>query len=87
MITRKSMILEDGSSVQAICPVIVSASRCTDIPAFLQIGSFIDYRLVIQYGLIRSMERKAIYLTMPPGSSFSGPRIRYRYFLFSIFSI
>lgn len=31
---KTSLILEDGSVVQAACPVIVSASRSTDIPAF-----------------------------------------------------
>lgn len=31
---KTSLILENGSAVQAACPVIVSASRSTDIPAF-----------------------------------------------------
>lgn len=31
---RRSIILENGASAVASCPVIVSASRSTDIPAF-----------------------------------------------------
>lgn len=85
MIIKKPLIIEDGSSVQAISPVVVSASRCTDIPAFY--ADWFFHRLLIGYSVWTNplMERRAMYLTMPPGSSFSGPRTRYHYFLFLIF--
>jgi DNA repair photolyase len=31
---KEKIVLADGSSTEAICPVIISASRATDIPAF-----------------------------------------------------
>jgi len=34
MIKKKEITTDTGETVQATCPVIVSASRCTDIPAF-----------------------------------------------------
>lgn len=48
----------DGRIVKAQAPMIVSASRSTDIPAFMQTGSFIDWRKDIQRGQIHSMARK-----------------------------
>lgn len=34
MVLKENILLQNGETVQAICPVIVSASRATDIPAF-----------------------------------------------------
>ena len=34
MIEKEKIVLSDGMSVEAMAPVIVSASRSTDIPAF-----------------------------------------------------
>lgn len=49
MIIKKPLIIEDGSSVQAISPVVVSASRCTDIPAFY--ADWFFHRLQVGYSV------------------------------------
>lgn len=41
---------DDGISVEAGAPVIVSASRATDIPAFMQTGSRKGCRKDIRFG-------------------------------------
>lgn len=86
MITRKSMILEDGSSVQAICPVIVSASRCTDIPAFY--ADWFFHRLQVGYSVwTNPFNGKKSYISYDATRFIVfWSKIRYRYFLFLIFS-
>lgn len=49
MIIKKLLIIEDSSSVQAISPVVVSASRCTDIPAFY--ADWFFHRLQVGYSV------------------------------------
>lgn len=49
-------ILEDGRIVMAQAPVIISASRSTDIPAFYADWFSIGYKLVIRLGQIRLTE-------------------------------
>lgn len=44
---KRNILLEDGSSAVASCPVIVSASRSTDIPAFY--ADWFFHRLRIGY--------------------------------------
>ena len=46
---KRNIILEDGSSVLASCPVIVSASRSTDIPAFY--ADWFFHRLQVGYSV------------------------------------
>lgn len=44
---KRNILLEDGSSAVASCPVIVSASRSTDIPAFY--ADWFFHRLRVGY--------------------------------------
>ena len=46
---KRNILLEDGSSAVASCPVIVSASRSTDIPAFY--ADWFFHRLRIGYSV------------------------------------
>ena len=46
---RRSIILENGASAVASCPVIVSASRSTDIPAFY--ADWFFHRLKVGYSV------------------------------------
>lgn len=52
--------LEDGNMTEAQAPFIISASRSTDIPAFMQIGSFIDLKLGTAHGLIRLITKSCM---------------------------
>lgn len=53
---KKEIVLEDGRIVDAQHPLIISASRSTDIPAFYCDWFFIDWKKAILPGLIHSME-------------------------------
>lgn len=48
--------------VEATAPVIISASRSTDIPAFMPSGSLIAWQRAIVYGIIRSINSQCIFL-------------------------
>ena len=53
---------ENGEDVEMQLPEIVSASRSTDIPAFMQIGFFIALKKVIPHGLILLTEYVVMFL-------------------------
>lgn len=62
MPTGKIIITNDtGEQVEATAPVIVSASRSTDIPAFMPSGSSTAWLKGIVLGIIRSTSRKCIF--------------------------
>lgn len=86
MIIKKPLILEDGSSVQAISPVVVSASRCTDIPAFY--ADWFFHRLQVGYSVWTSpFNGKKSYISYDATRFIVfWSKTRYRYFLFLIFS-
>ena len=65
--------LPDGTVVDAIAPVILSASRSTDIPAFHTVG-----KLGIQYGLTPIQEIPNSFPTKMSKELFSGRRTRQR---------
>lgn len=46
---KRNIILEDGGNAVASCPVIVSASRSTDIPAFY--ADWFFHRLQVGYSV------------------------------------
>lgn len=62
MPTDKILITNDaGEQVEATAPVIISASRSTDIPAFMPNGSSIAWLKVIALGTIL-LTSKNVYL-------------------------
>lgn len=64
MPTGKIIITNDtGEQVEAIAPVIVSASRSTDIPAFMPSGSSTAWLKGIVHGITPSTSRKCIFLS------------------------
>lgn len=52
---------DSGELVEASAPVIISASRSTDIPAFLQNGSLTVLQKGIVLGIIHLISRKCIF--------------------------
>ena len=49
---KRGIVLEDGRIVEAMAPVVVSASRATDIPAFYARWFF--HRLKVGYSVWRN---------------------------------
>lgn len=43
---KDKIVRENGDIAEAQAPVIISASRSTDIPAFMQIGSSTDWKRI-----------------------------------------
>lgn len=73
---KDKIVRENGDIAEAQAPVIISASRSTDIPAFMQIGSSTDWKKDIQHGRIHSMASKALFHTKTHVSSYSGQKIQ-----------
>lgn len=67
--------LDNGEVAKATFPIVVSASRSTDIPAFYADWFFHRLKKVILLGLIHLMELKAMSGMMTPNLSFFGLRI------------
>lgn len=53
--------------VEAITPVIISASRSTDIPAFMPSGFSTAWQKAIVLGTIRLISKRYIYLSVSVG--------------------
>lgn len=70
---------QSGERVKAIAPVIISASRATDIPAFFLPGSSIGLTRDIAYGRIHIMAKIHMSVLQILASSSFGQRIRDHY--------
>ena len=58
---KVNITTDDGRLVEATAPIIVSASRSTDIPAFYAEWFFADWKRDTLYGQIHSMECRCIF--------------------------
>ena len=73
--------IRDGRTVDAMTPMILSASRSTDIPSGLSKES----KRVMQHGLTHSTRSHHTSLLRKPELSYSGQKIRNLFFLISEF--
>lgn len=71
MPTGKIIITNDtGEQVEATAPVIVSASRSTDIPAFMPSGSSTAWLKGIVLGITRSTSKNVYFVQKLQGGDF-----------------
>lgn len=64
MNNKVTILTEQGDNVEATAPVIISASRSTDIPAFYAKWFSIAWQKVIVLGTIRSISKRCISLSV-----------------------
>lgn len=74
---KVEIVTDNGTKVKAIAPVIVSASRSTDIPLTFRNGSYQDLTAAeaTLNGSIRSIKSRFTFLSKKPKLSSFGARI------------
>lgn len=75
-IEKINICTDSGKIVEATAPVIISASRSTDIPAFYAKWFLTAWQKAIALGTIHSISKRCISLSVSVGLLYFGQKIR-----------
>lgn len=78
---KVTITIDNGEQVEASAPVIISASRSTDIPAFMPSGYLTVWLKAIVLGIILSINKRCISHSRAAKLLCFGQRILNQYFL------